>query len=383
MTLSKKAKSTLLRSTLILIVITAIAEGYIRFISSQPDMSPPALKERARRADPLYIPSLFSRNLMAPEKHSVYFSKQDANRFELEEGFENIVQWEINSHGYRGPEFSWEKPEGTIRILIYGGSFVFDIRTAGDRDWPRQTEKILRQRGHAIEIINAGIPGHMSFDALGRLFTEGHRLNPDFAVICNKWNDLKYFLSSEPLSRQIAPLHPQTDPRHAYSGTIDRWLCNLSQIYCRLRNWNYERKLPPPYVDRPNHDNFTNQTTDAALRQYQLHFEMFVDTCRRLGVKPILMTQPLLVARDNPKEARNRIEYEKVQLSHERLCEAMELADERVREVAVSSQAPLIDASTSRIAGELKYFTDHVHMTREGSLEFAQVVADELEKLLP
>ena len=383
MTLSKKAISTIFRGILILIPIAAISEGYIRFFSSRPDMSPPALKEQARRADPLYIPSLFSRHLMAPEKHSVYFSSRDANRFDLEEGFENVVQWEINSHGYRGPDFSWEKPADTTRIIIYGGSFVFDIRTAGDMDWPRQAEKILKHRGHQIEIINAGISGHMSFDSLGRFFTEGHRLNPDYAVICNKWNDLKYFLSSEPLSRQIGPLNPQTDPRHVYSGTMDRWLCNLSQIYCRLRNWNYERKLPPQYVDRPNHDNFTNKTTDAALRQYQLHFEMFVDAARRLGVKPILMTQPLLITRDNTKEARDTIEYEKVQLSHERLCEAMELADERVRKVAVSSEVPLIDASTSRVAGELKYFTDHVHLTREGSLEFAQVVADELEKLLP
>ncbi len=383
MTLTEKSKSTILRGALVLIAITVIGEVYARFLSSKPDMSPPALKERAKPIDPLYMPSLFSRNVLAPKAHSVYFSRQDAHRFELEEGFEDVVKWEINSHGYRGPEFSWKKPDGTTRIIIYGGSFVFDIRTDGDRDWPRQAEKILRQRGHSVEIINAGIPGHMSFDSLGRFFTEGHRLKPDYAVICNKWNDLKYFLSSEPLSRQIYPFVLQTDPRYEYSGTIDRWLCNLSQLYCRFRYWNYERKRPPPYVDRPNHDNFTNKATDVALRQYQLHFEMFIDAARRLGVKPILMTQPLLITRDNTKEERDTIEYEKVQLSHERLFEAMELADERVRKVAQASKVPLIDVSNSRVAGQFKYFTDHVHLTREGSLEFAQVFADELEKLLP
>lgn len=381
--MNKTAQSRVLRAIIVLLVLFIAVEGYFRYFSPRRDMSPPALGAQSKRTDLLYVPSLFSRNLLAPQEHAVYFSSRDGNRFELEEGYENIVQWQINSLGYRGPEFSWEKPEGTIRILIYGGSFVFDIRTAGEMDWPRQAEKILRQRGHDVEIINAGIPGHMSFDAVGRLFTEGHRLNPDYVLICNKWNDLKYIISSEPLSRQFRPFVVGSDPRYEYQGSVDRGLCNLSQLYCRLRHWYYQSKAPPEYVDRPNHDNFSNEATDEALRQYRLHFEMFVDTARRLGVKPILMTQPLLITRDNSKEARAVIEYEKVRLSHEQLFIATDRADEVVREIARTSDVPLIDASASRVAGEVKYFTDHVHMTREGSLEFAQVVADELEEILP
>lgn len=383
MTIPKIGPSHILRGIAVLLVIVVFGEGYIRFFSAKPDMSPPALKAQNERSNLPYVPSLFSRHLLSPRQHSVYFTSKDSFRFQLPEGFENVVKWPINSHGYRGPEFAWNKPEGTIRIIIYGGSFVFDIRTAGDMDWPRQAEKILRQRGHHVEIINAGIPGHMSFDSLGRLFTEGHRLNPDFVVICNKWNDLKYFISKEPLSRQIQVSVPQPDPRYEYQGALDRWLGSVSQLYCRLRIWNYERKLPPEYVDHPNRDDFTNKATDEALRQYRLHFEMFADATRNIGAKPILMTQPLLISPENSKEARAVIEYEKVLMSHEQLCEAMDRADEAVRAVARTNDVALIDASTSRVAGKIEYFTDHVHLTRNGSLEFAQVVADELEKILP
>ena len=34
---------------------------------------------------------------------------------------------EISARGYRGPAFSLPKPPGTIRVLLLGGSSVFDM----------------------------------------------------------------------------------------------------------------------------------------------------------------------------------------------------------------------------------------------------------------
>lgn len=366
-----------------LLVVLVLGECFTRLVPPHEDMSPPALKAQEDRTNLLSIPSLFSWRLLARQKHDVYFTKEDSFRFDLPEDYAHKVKWHINSHGYRGPEFAWEKPAGTTRIVIYGGSFVFDIRTVEGMDWPRQAEKILRERGHQVEIINAGIPGLMSFDAVGRLFTEGHDLDPDYVVICNKWNDLKYFRSSEPLSWQMHPWAVQSDPRFEYQGALDRWLGGVSQLYCRLRYRHYESMRPPEFVDHVNRSDFKNRPTPEALRQYRLHFQMFADTARDLGVKPILMTQPLLIRRDNPPEAREIIEYEKVEFSHEQLCEATEQADSAVRSVAAEKHVPLIDGSASRVAGKIPFFTDQVHLNQTGSLEFAHVVADELEKIIP
>lgn len=364
------------------LVLLILGEAYFRFLHPGGPVNPEILKERAARTNLLYIPSLFSRHVLAPEKHSVYFSGSDDFRFELEEGFENIVKWQINSEGYRGPEFSLEKPAGTVRILIYGGSFVFDIRTQGEMDWPRQVERILNQAGLNVEVINAGIPGHMSFDSLGRFFTEGHVFDPDYAIICNKWNDLKVLTSDKPLSRQIGPMGSGLDPRHSFQGSFDRWMCGTSQLYCRVRNWYYEKRLPPDEETILPAGEYTSAVTDEALRQYRLHFEMFVAAAKHLGITPILMTQPLLAARDNTTEEKSIIEYEKVRLNHERLCEASQRADDTVRQVACANEVTLIDASASHLSGDADYFTDQVHLTREGSAEFAGYVAAELQKIV-
>ena len=371
-------------STVIIVVFVALifGEGYFRFLAPGGKIDPDILKARYERTHLLYVPSLFSRHVLAQKKHSVYFSNADDFRFDLEDGFENIVKWDINSEGYRGPEFSREKPDGAIRILAYGGSFVFDIRTQGEMDWPRQAEGILRQAGLNVEVINAGIPGHMSFDSLGRFFTEGHTFDPDYAIICNKWNDIKVLTSEEPLSRQIGPMGSGSDPRYTYQGSFDRWMCGFSQLYCHGRSWYYERGIPPDDDTVVPAEEYTLSVTDTALRQYRLHFEMFIAAARHLGITPILMTQPLLVARDNTEAEREIIEYEKVRLTHERLFEASERADETMRQVARENDVTLIDASASHLSGEVEYFTDQVHLTREGSAEFARYLAVELQGIL-
>ena len=55
--------------------------------------------------------------------------------------------WTISERGYRGPAFEAQKPEGRIRILVYGGSAVFDVEIPGDDDWPQQVGRLLRERG--------------------------------------------------------------------------------------------------------------------------------------------------------------------------------------------------------------------------------------------
>jgi lysophospholipase L1-like esterase len=64
------------------------------------------------------------------------------------------------------------------------------------------------------------------------------------------------------------------------------------------------------------------------------------------------------------------------------LFEASERADETVRQVARENEVILIDASASHLSGDVDYFTDQVHLTREGSAEFARYVAAELQQIL-
>jgi len=104
--------------------------------------------------------------------------------------------WEINEKGYRGHNFETKKPDGVIRIMVYGGSAAFDTMVSDGKDWPSQVEAKLRESGFPqVEVVNAGIMGHTSLESVARLFTEGFVFQPDYVVIYNGWNDIKYLNS--------------------------------------------------------------------------------------------------------------------------------------------------------------------------------------------
>ena len=102
---------------------------------------------------------------------------------------------EINSFGFRGTEFSKEKPLGTYRIFMVGGSTVF-----GDGVENHNTIPSLLQNFYLndkfdnikqIEVINAGINGGISKHEADLIKNKISKMSPDLIVIYDGWNDSK------------------------------------------------------------------------------------------------------------------------------------------------------------------------------------------------
>ncbi len=367
--------------SVILFLAIAIGESYVRLISSDGYISPEIQKHKMENTNLIYAPSLFSKNVFPQKEHFVKYSIRDSFRFELEDGFEDSVKWYINEKGYRGLNFSVAKPEGKIRIIVYGGSFVFDIRTKKGKDWPHLLQEILQNEGYPVEVINAGIPGHMSFDSFGRFFTEGHLFNPDFVIICNKWNDIKYFRSDEPLLRTFVPRCGSADPRYQYSGWLDRTLGEISQLYSYIRNDYFViEPVVEPIPPKPK-EVYSSYISEIALKQYKLNIQLFVDAAKNLGITPILMTQPLLINPDNTEHEKEIIESDKVRLNHDVLNSVSDRADNIVQQIAKEKDVILIEASHHLSKNEV-FFTDQVHLTPDGATELAKFVSFEIKKLL-
>lgn len=354
---------------LILFVPVAVAliagELYLRLLY---DLVSP---ETIRASSPRYEPALFARHVFA--RQEVFITDRAG------------AHWRINPLGYLGPDFSPEKPEGMTRLIFYGGSFVFDTGSRGElekENWPRRVERILRERGFAgVEVVNAGIPGHASYDAFGRFFAEGHNFDADYVLICNAWNDIKDFGSDDYLLRRSRPV-PARDYRVEYLSWPDRVLSRLSQVYVRLRyryyNWKYgvtaEGAVDPGREP-------AGEVTETALRQYRVTMELFVDLARNIGAVPVLMTQPRLVSPDNTPQEKQRIGYDIVGLDHDELLRAFELTDGIIREIAREKEVALIDAS-ELFTGRGELFVDHVHLSDRGADAVADAVAVIIENLL-
>lgn len=358
--MKNKSLPIALRITFVGITLIIASEICVRIFSPDGYFTPATLAKNTFNS----VPAVFAQSILP----------QLAQTVKVSEGlFVNI-----NSKGYRGPEFEFKKPAGTTRVIIYGESAVFDITATEGKDWPRQVEQELHQRGFPnIEVINAGTLGHASFDSFGRFFAEGHLLKPDYVMLYNGWNDMKFFGSDEPLLRK---LKPRSEPfLYQYAGKLDQWLCELSQIYVRVR-YRFIMEQFGIGAEGAKPKTHTARIAASAVEQYRLTLQMFADLARNIGAVPILTLQARLIKPVNSLEEKSKINYESQTLTPEALIKASEIVEQTTREVAAQKQTPLLDATV--LSGDLRYLKDHIHPSPEGAKKLAEMTADLLEKLL-
>ena len=292
----------------------------------------------------------------------------------------------INDLGYRGPNFSARKPQGIRRIVIVGGSTVFDANAkdpsaSETRDWPHLVERFLRNKGYnnveVIEVINAGIPGHASFDALGRLYSQLWIYEPDYVLFYGAWNDIKYFrklIPEDPLISLFQPESEKSNPFTEYQGLLDRFFSNF-QLYVKLRNQYYSWKYSVGEEGIIPEGSYQDAYSPYAVKQYRLNLELIVDTSRNINAVPILLTEATLVSPNNSAEERKLIGYNYQLLTHSALVRAYNEAYEVIRSVAQEKGAGVLDLA-KELNGKPELFIDHAHLSTKGSEEVAKRVSD-------
>ncbi len=101
--------------------------------------------------------------------------------------------WEsyINSFGFRGREIDLRKPAGTTRVLCLGSSSTYGDGIADSDDtYPAVLEDLLNAgSGRSFEVINGGVSGYTTFQALMNLRGDLLRLDPDIVTIDFTHND--------------------------------------------------------------------------------------------------------------------------------------------------------------------------------------------------
>jgi len=102
---------------------------------------------------------------------------------------------DINSHGLRGPETTYEKPPGTYRILNLGDSVAMGWGVRLEDTYGQRLQSLLNAGGNGdrrFEIINAGVPGWNVENELAYLQAEGLKYEPDLILLdLTLANDIK------------------------------------------------------------------------------------------------------------------------------------------------------------------------------------------------
>lgn len=147
----------------------------------------------------------------------------------------NGVEHTINSAGFRGPEFHFSKPKGTVRLAFLGDSFTFGEGVHDTDTFAEVTAKLLQERfadkGLRFESYNFGVGGYNTSQELFMLTWMALPTQPDAVVLCYALND-----AEPPLFRvNEASQKPERRPREANIGEgLDDSTPPQSLIY-RLR----------------------------------------------------------------------------------------------------------------------------------------------------
>jgi len=95
-----------------------------------------------------------------------------------------------NSYGIRGPEFTFDKAPGTLRIAAVGDSFTFGQGVEEDEAFVQVAGRRLMESGIRAEVLNFGVPGHGTPQSVALVKRKVLATKPDVVLINVFPNDL-------------------------------------------------------------------------------------------------------------------------------------------------------------------------------------------------
>lgn len=174
---------------MMLLVFLAVVEGLARiweFVN--PDGVPCYLPGRDAGND--VDPSLVKQICL--DLNSIEYYRESIVLMKPNQHFQTF---NINSHGFRGPETTIEKPENTFRIFITGGSSALSAGSTSDEtSISGMMQKLYDEKelGVKVEVVNGATGGYTSLQENWLVKNKMLALEPDLIIFYDGGNDVRY-----------------------------------------------------------------------------------------------------------------------------------------------------------------------------------------------
>jgi lysophospholipase L1-like esterase len=146
-----------------------------------------------------------------------------------------------NSRGYRGPLVAEQKPPGTYRIVLLGGSATHGFGVNDDETIDAHLRRVMSERysGVRFEVVNLAYDGYDSYQLLERLRSDGTRLSPDMVIVNAGINDVRNAHIPD-----LKPNDPRTNGWREVLQVLQEEEKNGVSLYRHAKRHSYLARLP-------------------------------------------------------------------------------------------------------------------------------------------
>lgn len=300
-------------------------------------------------------------------------------------------KWQNNKFGFRGPDFSSEKPEGVIRIVCMGVSETYGLFEDEGKDWPAQLSSML-QPHQSFHVINAATVGLSLQDYIDYMERHVFKFNPDIMIILA--NPQSYMGAMARKERENpAPSNPARRNIGTDQSTFGNLVASIrilpkaKQMLIRFvpewllhqfQHWDRTKKIEQLEKTYLKGRETIDEIPVEYLEAFRMDMEKIVEAARERGIDVILSTYPVLMTEDNLDEYSLIIMESRrfcVHLSNSGMLDASRTADSIVQAIADEKGLGFIDGH-KLVPPNTEYFGDNVHLTNAGAEIFAGALAD-------
>lgn len=279
----------------------------------------------------------------------------------------------INSLGLKSAEILIDKTPGIIRIACLGASTT-EGSSSNEVSYPTQLEKILKEKGFKVEVVNAGHGAYRLEDIVAFYKDYLLSLKPDILIFYEgSRNNFAYqeWLDSRYSGEYSWPTRYPKWFQFGYSHSA-LFVFASKQLGIEKKDTSYEHK-------------FNNSLPKLSLTYYREKVEEIIRISKDNSIQPVLATF-VNVAHDGLKVSPEEKPYiwdslmlQLFPFSAGEINEIHKAYNNTLKEIAEGGKSiPMVDTA-SLFPKDPKYFNDYVHLTPEGDKLFAQHIADFLE----
>lgn len=222
------------------------------------------------------------------------------------EKFMNGTRSPFNALGYRGPLVNLDKPPGTLRIILLGGSTAAGYAVEDDQTIDAYMRSLLAERLPAacVEVVSLAVSAYDSYQDFERFRLDGVRLAPDLVIIHSGINDVRHAgipdLTAPPDRRTLVWESALVKPREELKTGPGFWTM--------LKHYSYLARLPGYVSDlRRQRRSLTairaTEPYPAAVDYFETNVENTIKLADQIGAAVILSTPPsALGLRNKPSD---------------------------------------------------------------------------------